>query len=96
MTLAGAPNIDTATVEELVNYLRDKRIYLSINVHMMWVEVKRTYRIWEQPETDSSASLLEAVRMAARRGYEAISEADKMWDSLGQMAAALHKPKGAT
>lgn len=90
---AGAPDLDTADVEDIVEYLRDMRVYLNIEVFMSWVSVKRTYRIWPQGEADEDATLLGAVKKAAARSYKDILGVDRYWDALIELAKLLHTEK---
>jgi hypothetical protein len=88
-----APAIETADLNTLIEFLRDKRCYLQIDIEMMLVRVKRVYRIWIQEKEHVAESLDEAVRMAARQAYEDLCGVDDWWDGLGKMAALLSKAK---
>lgn len=89
-------NIETASIPEIIEYLRENRIYLDIESRMMGTTVTRTYRIYQQEEKHYDYKFEDAVRSAARKAQADIQGVDDYWDAMGEFIQLVGGSTGLT
>lgn len=73
------------SINEIIEFLRNNRIYLDIESRLPGYKVTRIYRIYEQEETHHGHTLEEAVKSAAKKAFDDMKASDEYWDALAEL-----------